>query len=377
MPSKRSKSKERERKRRCRERRSAEKEVIEKEKLKERMKKKRKEMTELEREEVKNEKREHMRKIRKTKASIGFRKETLISTLWKPGQLYGETELYKRTNEMERKRIKDKRAMFSKEEKEAENEEAKLRMQKLRGGQKGEEKQVQKEKDKERKRKFRENLTAEKRAAQNFKNKNRMEKCRMLKISVEENENLEYVPSDIVKRLNEVHRRNIEENCRVEENEGGERHESVEVCTCDIDIDCPYCLAQYEAEKGSYTVITKEEAARFDKEELDEYKIMKRNERKEKRKALMKKFKKPLPPLPSKELCEYEKIRKAFIAQRKQEWKIYEKQWEKDWQEKMKRVRSPSLPLSPSPSFPPLSPLLSPHSPLFSLSLSQEMMKRS
>merc|ERR1711954_543955 len=102
-------------------------------------------------------------------------------------------------------------------------------MRKLRGGQKGEEKQVQKEKDKEKKRKFRENLTAEKRAAQNFKNKNRMEKYRMLKISVEENENLEYVPSDIVKRLNEVHRRrNIEENCRVEENEGGERHESVE-----------------------------------------------------------------------------------------------------------------------------------------------------
>ena len=141
----------------------------------------------------------------------------------------------------------------------------------------------------------------------------------MRKISVEENENLEYVPSDIVKRLNEVHRRNVEENRIVEENEGGERHESGdagEVCICDIDIDCPYCLAQYEAEKGSYTVITKEEAARFDKEELDEYKIMKRNERKEKRKALMKKFKKPLPPLPSKELCEYEKIREENIKER-------------------------------------------------------------
>ena len=213
---------------------------------------------------------------------------------------------------MERKRIKNKRAMFSKEEKEAE-----------------------KEKDKERKRNYRKSLTAEERAAQNFKNKNRMAKSRMLKISVEENENLEYVPSDIVKRLNEVHRRNVEENRRVEENEeGGEMHESgdaVELCTCDIDIDCPYCLAQYEAEKGSYTVVTKEEAARYDKEELDEYKIMKRNERKEK-------FKKPLPPLPSKELCEYEKIREAFIAQRKQEWEIYEKQWEKDWQDKMKRT---------------------------------------
>ena len=236
---------------------------------------------------------------------------------------------------MERKRIKNKRAMFSKEEKEAENEEAKLRMRKLRGDQKAGEKQVQKEKDKERKRKSRESLTAEERAAQNFKNKNRMAKSRMLKISVEENENLEYVPSDIVKRLNEVHRRNVEENRRVEENEeGGEMHESgdaVELCTCDIDIDCPYCLAQYEAEKGSYTVVTKEEAARYDKEELEEYKIMKRNERKEK-------FKKPLPPLPSRELCEYEKIREAFIAQRKQEWEIYEKQWEKDWQEKMKRT---------------------------------------
>ena len=44
------------------------------------------------------------------------------------------------------------------------------------------------------------------------------------------------------------------------------------------------------------------------------------------------KLKKPLPPLPVKELSEYEKIREDFIAQRKKEWEAYEKEWEKQWE---------------------------------------------
>ena len=49
-------------------------------------------------------------------------------------------------------------------------------------------------------------------------------------------------------------------------------------------------------------------------------------------KVLLEKLKRPLPPLPVKELSEYEKIREDFIAQRKREWLVYEKKWEKQWE---------------------------------------------
>ena len=51
-----------------------------------------------------------------------------------------------------------------------------------------------------------------------------------------------------------------------------------------------------------------------------------------KMKVLLEKLKRPLPPLPVKELSEYEKIREDFIAQRKREWLVYEKKWEKQWE---------------------------------------------
>ena len=50
----------------------------------------------------------------------------------------------------------------------------------------------------------------------------------------------------------------------------------------------------------------------------------------------MDEFRKPLPPLPVRELSEYEKIREDIIAQRNQEWQVYEKEWEKKWQESEK-----------------------------------------
>ena len=48
-----------------------------------------------------------------------------------------------------------------------------------------------------------------------------------------------------------------------------------------------------------------------------------------------------MPPLPIRELSEYEKIREEFIAQRKKEWEIYEKEWEKQWEarEQSKNVK--------------------------------------
>ena len=63
---------------------------------------------------------------------------------------------------------------------------------------------------------------------------------------------------------------------------------------------------------------------------MEEYKNMLKIERK--RKALLEKLKRPLPPLPVRELSDYEKIREDFIAQRKREWVAYEKEWEKQWE---------------------------------------------
>ena len=85
-------------------------------------------------------------------------------------------------------------------------------------------------------------------------------------------------------------------------------------------------------EKGCYSINTKEENERFAKEEAEEYKSMLKLGKKKKRKALLAKLKKPLAPLPVRELSEYEKIRENFIAQRKREWKVYEKEWEMQWE---------------------------------------------
>ena len=38
---------------------------------------------------------------------------------------------------------------------------------------------------------------------------------------------------------------------------------------------------------------------------------------------------KPLPPLPIRELSQYEKIREDIINRREKEWVIYEKEWER------------------------------------------------
>ena len=51
----------------------------------------------------------------------------------------------------------------------------------------------------------------------------------------------------------------------------------------------------------------------------------------------MEDFKRPLPPLPIRELSDYDKIRRDIIAQRKQEWEVYEKEWERQWKENLKK----------------------------------------
>lgn len=292
MPPKRSKSKEREKKRKYREKMSEEKRKIEKEKLKERMK-----------------------KLRERKGEPGKKKETLTCTLWGPGLLYGETELYKRYQEMDKLRMREKRAKFNDEERKIDNQEAKLRM-----------------------RERREQQTDAEREDQNQKNKERMRSLRKMRkdiVAAHSDDNLNDITdssSDIVKQLNEEHRANQDKD-NVGEKARKESEIGLEECTCDFDIDCPYCTAQNENEKHLYVLTNKEDSDRTEKDELEAYKFLKRNERRERRKALLEKAKRPLPPLTVRELSEYEKIREKYIAQRKQEWEIYEKEWEKQWQD--------------------------------------------
>ena len=98
------------------------------------------------------------------------------------------------------------------------------------------------------------------------------------------------------------------------ENERRQMTADNDQCICDYDVNCPYCEAIYEDEKGLYEIVewTKEDQER----ELAQYKAMINEERREKRKEKAMKAKEPMPPLPDRELCEYEKIRENNIAER-------------------------------------------------------------
>ena len=198
---------------------------------------------------------------------------------------------------MTKKRLKEKRETFTSEERKNENEEAKLRMRELRDKQTDEARKEANQKAKIRMKKVREKYTDDKRKTMKDRNKERMRKKRMESILFEDSdeytddsseissddsdENLEN-PPDIIKQLNEEHRKNQElETSAVDEEKYG-----VENCICDYDINCPYCKAQHEAEKSLYSIISKEESARYEKEELEDYKRMIKNNRKEKRRAL-------------------------------------------------------------------------------------------
>ena len=340
MPSKRSKSKERERKRKYRQQISDEKKSSEnsKSKEKERKRRYRQQMSDEERNIEKEKLKERMRNLRERTKPQGEKRVTMTSTLWAPGQLYGESKLYLRNNKMAKKRLQEKREKFTSEERENENEEAKIRMRELRDKQTDEARKEENQKAKIRMKKVREKYTDDKRKIMKDRNKERMRKKRMENILFEDSdeysddsseissegsdENLEN-PPDIIKQLNEEHRKNQEMETRAVD--------EVENCICDYDINCPYCKAQQEAEKSLYPIISKEESARYEKEELEDYKRIIKNKRKEKRMALLEKAKQPMPPLPVRELSEYEKIRENIISQRRKEWELYEKEWENQW----------------------------------------------
>ena len=114
--------------------------------------------------------------------------------------------------------------------------------------------------------------------------------------------------------------------------ESVEKKAIVENCVCDYDINCKFCEDQHGDEGNLYAdainTFTEKEEQKFAEEELQAIRNLKKIERKEKRKEKTKEAKRPLPPLPIREMSLYEKIREDIIQKREEEWVIYKKEWE-------------------------------------------------
>ena len=143
---------------------------------------------------------------------------------------------------------------------------------------------------------------------------------------------------DIVEKINEKIRLEKEEEMQRKKKVSNEyevdesKAESEIICCCDFDTNCEYCENLFEDDKLINEIapsITEEELRKFEDEEFEEYQRMKKIERNRKHREKVEGLKKPAPPLPTRELCEYEKIREKNIAEREKEWAIYEKEWDK------------------------------------------------
>ena len=144
---------------------------------------------------------------------------------------------------------------------------------------------------------------------------------------------LKKMEPDIVEKINEKIRLEKEDEIQRKKKESNEYEiDESEICCCDFDTNCEYCEKLFEDDKMINELapsITEEELRKFEDEELEEYQRMKKIERNRKHREKLEGLKKPAPPLPTRELCEYEKIRDRNIAEREKEWAIYEKEWDK------------------------------------------------
>ena len=108
--------------------------------------------------------------------------------------------------------------------------------------------------------------------------------------------------------------------------------ESAEECSCDSNINCAYYIELYENEKRLIEEV--QWTAEDDAAELKEYRDMKNKIRREKYQEKNKNAKAPIPAVPERELCEYEKIRENNIEQLKRELAEHEAKWEAEWKAK-------------------------------------------
>ena len=273
--------------------------------------------------------------MQRLRERIKSKKEPIFNPLWPPGLKYGETPLYQKDRALQKQRTRERREKQTDQEKNIEKEERNERMRKLREKQTFEERKAENERKKDRMRKLREIHTSEEKIAENEKKKEKMrqlrERRKMEKESISSDSETSGSHSpDIVRKLN-LHYRNQNDRCMDKKDVTAEVASVEEGCVCDVDVNCEYCAKLEENEKGIDYILTPEERERYEKEDLEQHQIMLKNRRKSKRQEIKDRMMKPLPALPERELSEYEKIREEIIAQRKKEWLIAEKEWEKNY----------------------------------------------
>ena len=346
MRRKRSKSEEREIKKRYREKRSNEKILSDKEKDRERKKIEWSIKTDEEKRIMRDSVKIKMRK---------FRKNNFQGAVGKMERKYDEKNANK-------ERIRNKRENQTEEEKIGEIKALKERMAKLRANQTDEEKEFEKEKDMRRKQKIRSNKSFEDIKYENVIKRLKMRKARKEQTGKEHlTKNLEAKKGmrlfsnegrlrDFSKRLKKTHKKEdfldwqdywesgekerqkltklqpdivdkINEKVRLEkerkrqhDEECGELYENYWMDEDDDAMVSYVSNSQTQEEKEMI-----DEAERQEKEALVRYK---KNEKKKKMQAKREQVKKamatPLPPLPERELCQYEKIRENIIKEREE-----------------------------------------------------------
>ena len=147
------------------------------------------------------------------------------------------------------------------------------------------------------------------------------------------------------RRMEQAQNEKRREEQKIQELENQKLAEKGKICVCEYDTDCKYCSDVYENEKDLYepNPFSKEEESEFERQELEAYKKNIREERNEKRRKKAELARQPMPALPEREMCLYERIREDNIAERKREWAKFEIEWEKKEQEKKEQDKKEEL----------------------------------
>ena len=245
----------------------------------------------------------------------------------------------KRSKSKERERKRKQRAKMSEDEKELEREKLKTRMGNLRASSSDERRELEKIEQKHKKRNSREKRSGKEKLLENFKAKRGMqqlnEEGRMTKFKRRGKKNitkdkdyeffiqkgkkefdlLEGEQPDIVERINKKFREQKEKERAHEEKYGNYYFDGEDYVPQDFD--------ETEITEDNFDTITKEEMESLQKQKRemeDEWarnkkKIQKENNQ-ENQKQLKLALLTPLPPIPQRELCDYEKIRENNIRER-------------------------------------------------------------
>ena len=216
----------------------------------------------------------------------------------------------KRSKSQEREKKRKYREKLSAEGLELAKEKARKGMAFMRNSLSDVEKEKRKKKENEAKKKRRKNLNNMKRICQNAKEK-KDEEARKLRAGLTDEEK---------------EKENEKKQIRMRTLRKKRKQLNIEPANSNMDGTVDLMTKLNEDYRKEKEIV-------FKKKKKTEQEYLKKMKRIRKRKEIAEKLKTPIPPLPIRELSEYEKIREAIINHRKREWKIYEKEWEKKWEE--------------------------------------------